>query len=246
MWLPFLQSRRRPRPPFKAYRRYLRWGLRFVLVLIAIDLFYLIHIWPDWEQFGQGPVAKSRFIQTYEARRQTDKTLPPLQWQPVPLNWIPKHVQRAVIVAEDARFYSHHGVDLIAFREAMSYNLQTRQFKYGASTLSQQTVKNMFFSASRNPLRKWHELILTISMEFNVSKKRILMTYLNIAEFGKGIYGVEAAAHHYWGSGVYSLNHWQAAQLAATLPSPLKHNPATRTTTFIQRARKIYNAQHRK
>lgn len=245
MSLFFRQSHRRSRSPFKAYRRYLRWSVRLGLVLIALDVFYLIHIWPDWEQFSQGPVTKSRFIHNYEAQRKIDKSLPPLRWQPVPLSRIPKQVQRAVIVAEDARFYSHHGIDLIAFREAMSYNLQTRQLKYGASTISQQTVKNMFFSASRNPLRKWHELILTIGMEFNVSKKRILMTYLNIAEFGEGIYGIEAAAQHYWESGVSSLNYWQAAQLAATLPSPLKHNPATYTPTFIHRARKIYNAQHR-
>jgi len=89
-------------------------------------------------------------------------------------------------------------------------------------------------------LRKWHELILTIGMEFKVSKKRILMTYLNIAEFGEGIYGVEAAARHYWGSGVADLNYWQAAQLAATLPSPLKHNPETRTARFMDRAELIY------
>jgi monofunctional biosynthetic peptidoglycan transglycosylase len=240
MRLPFRQSRRRSRPPFKASRLVANWAWRLGLVLIALDLFYLIHIWPDWEQFSQDPVVKSRFMQSYEARRQTDKSLPPLRWQPVPLSWIPKQVQRAVIVAEDARFYSHHGIDLIAFREAMSYNLQTGQLKYGASTLSQQTVKNMFFSASRNPVRKWHELILTIGMEFKVSKKRILMTYLNIAEFGEGIYGVEAAAWHYWGSGISDLNHWQAAQLAATLPSPVKHNPETRTARFLDRAERIY------
>ena len=240
MWLPFRQSRRRSRPPFKTSRQIINWAWRLGLVLIALDLFYLMHIWPDWEQFGQGPVVKSRFMQSYEARRQTDKSLPALRWQPVPLSRIPKQVQRAVIVAEDARFYSHHGIDLIAFREAMSYNLQTGQLKYGASTLSQQTVKNMFFSASRNPLRKWHELILTIGMEFKVSKKRILMTYLNIAEFGEGIYGVEAAAWHYWGRGVSDLTYWQAAQLAATLPSPVKHNPQTRTDRFLDRAERIY------
>ena len=240
MWLPFRQSRRRSRPPLKTSRQIMNWTWRVGLVIIAVDLLYLIHIWPDWEQFGQGPVTKSRFIQTYEAKRQTDKSLPPLRWQPVPLSWIPKQVQRAVIVAEDARFYSHHGIDLIAFREAMSYNLQTWQLKYGASTLSQQTVKNMFFSASRNPLRKWHELILTIGMEFKVSKKRILMTYLNIAEFGEGIYGVEAAAQHYWGRSSSELSHWQAAQLAATLPSPIKHNPQTRTARFLDRAELIY------
>lgn len=241
MWLPFLRSRQRRRhAPKKRFLRYLRWAFRLGLLLLALDLFYLIHIWPDWEQFGQGPVAKSRFIEAYEARRQQDRTLPPLQWQPVPLSRIPKYVQRAVIVGEDARFYSHHGFDLIALREAMSSNLQAGRFKYGASTLSQQTVKNMYFTASRNPLRKWHELILTIGMEFKVSKKRILMTYLNIAEFGQGVYGVEAAAQHYWGSNVSELNDWQAAQLAASLPSPVKHNPTTGTNRFMSRATTIY------
>lgn len=238
MWLPFRKRRRPSR--FGRYGRYIRWGIRVGLVLLALDLFYLIHIWPDWHAFNQGPIAKSRFIQGYETRRQSDKSLPRLRWRPVPLSRIPKKVQRAVIVAEDARFYTHNGFDVIAFREAMDYNLQKGKMKYGASTLSQQTVKNMFFSASRNPLRKWHELIFTVGMEFNVSKKRILETYLNVAEFGKGIYGVEAAAQYYWGRNATELNHWQAAQLAASLPSPIKHNPATRTRVFMRRAQRIY------
>lgn len=238
MWLPFRKRRRPSR--FGVYGRYLRWAIRLALLLLALDLFYLIHIWPDWQAFKQGPIAKSRFIQNYETRRQTDNTLPPLRWRPVPLSRIPKKIQRAVIVAEDARFYRHNGFDVIAFREAMDYNLQKRKMKYGASTLSQQTVKNMFFSASRNPLRKWHELIFTLGMEFNVSKKRILETYLNVAEFGKGVYGVDAAAKYYWGQNLGNLNRWQAAQLAATLPSPVKHNPATRTKVFLQRAQRVY------
>jgi monofunctional biosynthetic peptidoglycan transglycosylase len=240
MWLPFAKLRRRRRSRLNAVWRYLRWSLQIALILLAVDLLYLVHIWPDWNAFAQGPISKSRFIQTYEAQRQADKSLPPLQWQPVPLSRIPRQVRRAFIVAEDARFYSHPGIDLIAFREAMNYNLQTGQLKYGASTISQQTVKNMFFTASRNPLRKWHELILTLGMEFKVSKKRILMTYLNIAEFGKGIYGVEAAARHYWGRDISEVSYWQAAQLAATLPSPIKHNPQTRTTLFLERAERIY------
>ncbi len=238
MWLSFRKRRRPSR--FGVYGRYLRWAIRLGLLLLALDLFYLIHIWPDWQAFKQGPIAKSRFIQNYETRRQTDNALPPLRWRPVPLSRIPKRIQRAVIVAEDARFYRHNGFDVIAFREAMDYNLQKRKMKYGASTLSQQTVKNMFFSASRNPLRKWHELIFTLGMEFNVSKKRILETYLNIAEFGKGVYGVDAAAKYYWGENLANLNRWQAAQLAATLPSPVKHNPATRTKVFLQRAQRVY------
>ena len=210
------------------------------LVLLALDIFYLIHIWPDWQAFAQGPIAKSKFIQLYQQKQKAELSLPRLRWQPVPLNTIPKHMQRAVIIGEDARFYYHNGFDVIAFREAMDYNLENMQLKYGASTLSQQTVKNMFFSASRNPLRKWHELVFTLGMEFNVSKQRILETYLNIAEFGRGIYGVHAAARHYWGIPARALSPQQASELAASLPSPRKHNPATRTARFLRRSEKIY------
>jgi monofunctional biosynthetic peptidoglycan transglycosylase len=146
-----------------------------------------------------------------------------------------------VIAAEDARFYSHNGFDLIAFKEAMDTNLELMRFKYGASTISQQTIKNLFFTSSRNPLRKWHELLLTIGMEFNLEKDRILETYLNVAEFGEGIYGVQAASLYYFKVPVYSLTEEQAAELAATLPSPAKHNPHTRTRRFLKRTQRIYH-----
>lgn len=127
----------------------------------------------------------------------------------------------------------------------MDHNIEKLEMKYGASTISQQTVKNMFFSASRDPLRKWHELIFTISMEFFVPKKRILETYLNIAEFGPGIYGVEAASRRYWGIPASKLSPRQATELAATLPSPKKHNPQTRSRYFKRRANKIQRHMNR-
>lgn len=217
-----------------------RWGWRVLVILVALDIFYLMHIWPDWEAFSRGPVNRSQFIENYLQQRQQNPGMPPLRWSPVALQYIPKYMQRAVIVGEDARFYWHNGFDLIAFREAMDYNLENLELKYGASTLSQQTIKNMFLSPSRNPLRKWHELILTLGMEFNVSKDRILETYLNVAEFGKGVYGVEAAAHYYWGIPVTQLSLRQAAELAASLPSPRKHNPRSRTRWFLRRTEKIF------
>jgi monofunctional biosynthetic peptidoglycan transglycosylase len=237
-----LFRRKRSKKPGRLARlpRTLRWTLRIVLVLVALDMFYLLHIWPDWDAFAQGPVAKSNFILAYEQRRQAQPELPPLQWRPVPMSRIPPHMQRAVIIGEDARFYWHSGFDLIAFREAMDWNIENRRLKYGASTLSQQTVKNMFFSGSRDPLRKWHELVFTFGMEFNVSKDRILETYLNVAEFGPGIYGVEAAARHYWGIPAAQLSVGQAVELAASLPSPRLHNPQTRTPRFLRRAERIY------
>lgn len=221
------------------WHRRMVWAIRIGLVLLALDIFYLTTIWPDWHRFKHGPIAKSAFIKHYQQQRRTDKTLPPLQWQPVPLADISLYIQRAVIVAEDARFYQHSGFDLIALKDAMDYNIERMSIKYGASTISQQVVKNMFFSASRDPLRKWHELIFTISMEFFVPKRRILSTYLNIAEFGAGVYGVEAAARHYWGISAKQLSEAQAVELAATLPSPRKSNPATRTPWFTAHAAKI-------
>jgi len=221
-------------------RRFLIWVLRIVPIIIVLDVFYIMSIWPDWEKFGTGAIPKSNFIKAYEERQKKTSNLPSLLWRPIPPNWIPRHLRRAVIAAEDARFYYHNGFDLIAFKEAMDTNLELMEFKYGASTISQQTIKNMFFSGSRNPLRKWHELVFTIGMELYVDKDRILNTYLNIAEFGQGIYGVEAAAQRYWGISAHTLTEEQAAELAATLPSPIKHNPATRTKRFQKRTEKIY------
>ncbi len=168
-----------------------------------------------------------------------DRDLPSLRWRPVSLTEIPRHVRRAVIVAEDSRFYQHGGFDLIAFRDAMDYNVAQGRFALGASTISQQTVKNLYLSSSRNPLRKWHELILTWGMERNLSKDRILEIYLNVAEFGPGIYGVEAASQVYWGKSVLRLTLSEAAELAASLPSPKTNNPATRTQRFRKRVHKI-------
>lgn len=218
----------------------LRWAARALLVLLIVDLFYLAVTWPDWRKIAAGPVPRSQFMAEYLHRRAEDTSLPRMHWSPVPLVTIPKYLVRAVIVAEDSRFYEHSGFDLIAFKEAMTYNWNEGRFAFGASTISQQTVKNLFLSSSRNPMRKWHELILTWGMEHNLTKHRIMEIYLNDAEFGPGIYGVQAAARAYWGLDASQLSPQQAVELAATLPAPTKNNPATRTRQFESRTKKIY------
>jgi monofunctional biosynthetic peptidoglycan transglycosylase len=219
--------------------RVLRWSWRLLPILIMMDLVYLIGIWPDWDLYAAGPVQRSSFIRSYEFEQHQHPDWPKLRWHPVPIEQIPRSMVRAVIVAEDARFYEHDGVDVEALKEAMEYNLSEKRFVYGGSTISQQTVKNVFLSPSRNPLRKWHELVLTIGMERQLSKKRILEHYLNVAEFGRGLYGVDAAARHYWGVPASGLNGRQAIELAATLPSPVDNNPKTRTRVFQNRVKKI-------
>lgn len=215
------------------------WVPRIVLALLVFDVGYLVGIWPDWKRYNKNPVPESRFIEKYRKELPRHPEWPTLRWQPVPIRVLPDHVLRAVIVSEDSRFYSHSGFDPDAFLEAMEYNLAKKRVVYGASTISQQTVKNMFLSASRDPLRKWHETVLTFFMERHLSKRRILELYLNAAEFGQGIYGIDAAAHHYWGISASQLSLEQALELASTLPAPAKHNPATQTKFFVHHKQKL-------
>ena len=218
---------------------FFRWGFRILLLIVIVDIGYLIGIWPDWDLHKEGPVQRSNFIRDYIHQQPLRSDWPELSWKQKSLDDMSEHMIRALIVAEDSRFYDHTGVDLEAFKAAMKENLSRKRFVYGGSTLSQQTVKNMFLSASRDPLRKWHEVVITFGMERNLSKQRILEIYLNVAEFGRGIYGVEAASQHYWGISSSELSPSQAIELAATLPSPVKHNPDTRTRTFESRVKRI-------
>lgn len=209
------------------------------MLIFIMDTGYLIGIWPDWNLYSEGPIQKTSFIRTYIFDEYRNKDWPGLRWQPIPIETIPDHMIRALIVAEDSRFYSHSGIDTDALKKAMEYNLSEKRMVYGASTISQQTVKNIFLSPSRNPLRKWHELVLTLGMERNLTKRRILELHLNVAEFGRGIYGVEAAAKYYWGIPASRLSVNQAIQLAATLPAPVNHNPKNRTKFFNKKVKKI-------
>jgi monofunctional biosynthetic peptidoglycan transglycosylase len=218
-----------------------RWTVRLLLLFLVVDLFYLAVNWPDWNKLVSGPVPKTAFMLDYEQAHAKNGHAGKFNWRPVPLSVVPKHLQRAVIVAEDSRFYEHSGFDLVAFKEAMDYNMAEGRLARGASTISQQTVKNLFLTASRSPLRKWHELILTWGMERHLSKRRIMELYLNVAEFGPGIYGVQAAAQAYWGVNIGDIGPRQSAELASTLPSPVRNNPATRTQRFQNRATKIFN-----
>jgi len=216
-----------------------KWGGRALLALFFIEIGFIWGLMPDWDEFRNGPIPKSRTIKKYEYHTMVEPSSPPLRWIPVDLKTLPRYVSRAVVVAEDARFYKHKGLDQEAIEKAIEYNLSKGRIVYGASTISQQTIKNLFLSHSRNPLRKLHEVILTYMMEQNVGKKRILEIYLNIAEFGQGVFGVEAASRFYFNKPSRYLTLGEAVELAATLPAPSKSNPLTRTAFFIRHVNKI-------
>lgn len=233
-----------PPPPSKR-GSWMRRALYAILAIIVLDVLYIAIRLPDWSQIATGPLPKSAFIEDYEQAREDDPKLPPLRWKPVTLASIPRHVIRAVVVAEDSRFYMHSGFDTEAFSDAMELNMAKGRFIYGGSTISQQTAKNLLLSPSRNPLRKWHEVVFTYFMEKNLRKRRIIEIYLNVAEFGRGIYGVEAASQAYFRKPVSAVTENEAIELAATLPGPANHNPASRTRFFLRHKRTVARHYYR-
>jgi monofunctional biosynthetic peptidoglycan transglycosylase len=147
---------------------------------------------------------------------------------------ISPHMARAVVAAEDANFCNHWGFDVAAIRDAVSDGSNR-----GASTITQQTVKNVFLWHGRSYIRKAMEAVLTPAVEFVWSKQRILEVYMNIAEFGTGVFGVQAAARRYFDVDAADLTAVQAARLAAVLPDPKGRNPSGKTTFMRQRSAAI-------
>ena len=143
----------------------------------------------------------------------------------IPLNQIAPNLQHAVIAAEDARFYQHHGFDWHEIQIAAGDDLEGGRFR-GASTITQQLVKNLFFGTGGSILRKAAEFTLVPLAELFLGKQRILELYLNVVEWGPGIYGADAACHAYDGTAARNTDRQQAARLAAILPAPLKRKPA--------------------
>jgi len=142
----------------------------------------------------------------------------------IPLGEISRDLQHAVVAAEDARFYQHHGFDWHEVQIAAEDDFEGDRTR-GASTITQQLVKNLFFGTGRSILRKGAEFTLVPVAELVLGKKRILEIYLNVVEWGPGIYGAESACHYYNGTAARSVSREHAARLAAILPAPLKRRP---------------------
>lgn len=138
----------------------------------------------------------------------------------VPYERISKNLKRAVIAAEDSKFNTHEGFDWDGIQKAYEKNLKKGKIVAGGSTISQQLAKNLFLSTKRTPWRKLEEAAITLMLEQMMSKRRIFEIYLNVIEWGNGVFGAEAAARHYYGTSASRLSAWQAARLAAMIPNP--------------------------
>jgi monofunctional glycosyltransferase len=157
----------------------------------------------------------------------------------VPYTRISKNLQRAVLVAEDSRFWEHEGIDVEEIRKSIEINLERGAAVRGASTITQQLAKNLYLSPSRDPFRKFRELIIARRMEAALPKARILEIYLNVIEWGDGIWGAEAAARTYFGVPASALGREQSALLAGAIVNPRVLNPARPTARLLSRQRLI-------
>lgn len=161
------------------------------------------------------------------------------QWIWIPLSKISSDLQRAVIAAEDASFFVHEGFDWEGIRDAALYNLEAGELKRGGSTITQQVAKNLYLSSERSLFRKVREALITRSLEHRLTKTRILELHLNVAEWGRGVYGAEAAARHHFGKSASELTADEAAWLAAILPSPQRYDPLRKTAFLTRRHQRI-------
>ena len=192
-----------------------------VLAVIAVQLWFLSHL-IYWNSYNP---ASTAFMDRY-AEHPGAK---PVRQIWVPYTRISEHLKRAVVAAEDAKFLDHEGFDWEAIVKARQKNEERGKVVAGASTISQQLAKNLFLSGSRSWARKGQEAAITWMMERTLSKRRILEIYLNVAEWGEGIFGAEAAARHHFGIPAAALTPEQAAWLAAILPSPKRYDRGRQT-----------------
>lgn len=198
-------------------RRYsLRITFSVLLIFMAMQLWYGAHV--IW--LRQHNPTMTSYMEIGLARLQKTHPNAVLTQHFVPYVHISDHAKRAVLGAEDSKFASHIGFDVEGIRHAIQKNLRAGEKVAGGSTISQQLAKNLFLTGSRSYGRKIQEAIITLQLEVLLSKERILELYLNYAEWGSGLYGIDAAAQYYFGVSASQLNSWQAARLAAMLPKP--------------------------
>ncbi len=195
-------------------------------LLVAVYVGYEWATWPDVARLAHENPATTAWMEMRAAEAKAKGVRPRRIQIWVPLQSISANLKNAVLIAEDAAFFQHEGFDYSEIREAIKADAEKLEFARGASTISQQLAKNLYLSPSKNPLRKLKELLLTLSLERHLSKQRIFELYLNVIEWGDGVYGAEAAARTYFSTSSSDLSREQAAALAAVIINPRRYSPA--------------------
>jgi monofunctional biosynthetic peptidoglycan transglycosylase len=218
---------------------------RIGLYILGISLGLLVAAYfllvPDFSRWKKENPNRTSFMKYREKEWAEKRSSPRIQQAWVSLGRISPYLVKAVLIAEDDKFWKHEGFDYESIQKAIEKDLQAGRFKFGGSTISQQLARNLYLSPEKSLLRKAAEAVLTWKMERTLPKKRILEIYLNVAEWGEGIFGAEAAARHHFGKSARDLSPQEAARLAAVLPNPRKYNPAGEQKYVVNRARSIHS-----
>ena len=222
--------------------------LKYIFIALAIFLFidigrYAFYDIEKLEKNNPIPTAFMEYRMDQWKDKGEEKTIIQ-KW--VPLKKISPYVIKAVLISEDDKFWKHEGFDAEALESAFEKNLKSGKFGFGGSTISQQLSKNIYLSPSKNPIRKIKEAIITYKIEKSISKKRIIEMYLNIAEWGDGIFGIEAAARHYFHKSAKNLTAMEAAKLASVLPNPIIYNPIGKQKFVVKKSNRIYKIMQRR
>lgn len=211
---------------------------RALIALLALGVGYAAFIYltlPDVRSLRTSNPESTAFIElrVREARARGEQPKRIQRWAPYAR--ISSNLTRAVLVAEDSRFWTHEGIDLDELKESIEANIERMEFARGGSTITQQLAKNLYLSPSKNPVRKLRELLIARRLEAELSKQRILELYLNVVEWGDGIYGAEAAARTYFRKSASQLTASEAALLAGALTNARLLNPAHPTARLRRR-----------
>jgi len=232
---------RKPKPDknrskSRAIIRVIKWAI-FIPVIIFIA--HQAITWPKVKPILKTNPKTTAFIELYKQKEKKAKRKPKIRWQWLPYSQISYNLKLAVLVSEDIGFFSHKGIDLAELKIAIMDSFKEKKLPRGASTITQQTAKNLWLSPNYSPLRKIKEIILAMELEYYLPKKRILEIYLNIAEFGPGIYGVQSASHYYFQKSASELNEQESAYLSAILPKPSKWRPDSKSQAYQNRVQII-------
>jgi monofunctional biosynthetic peptidoglycan transglycosylase len=208
-----------------------RLAFRAFLVAAAVLLVFAAWVWlglparSEVRGLAQTNPARTRLMEQREAEAKAKGHKARVVQSWVPLSRVSRHLIHAVLASEDQNFFGHEGVDWKALEESIEKDVERRRFSRGGSTITQQLAKNLYFGTSKTVSRKLRELVVTRWLEADLSKARILALYLNLIEWGDGVYGCEAAARHWYGKPASDLSPAEAAGLAAMIPNPRRLNP---------------------
>jgi monofunctional biosynthetic peptidoglycan transglycosylase len=220
----------------KIIRRIFLWLLIApILIVLALQAYFFVQIW-WWVDHNPGSTSFMRHQLAVLRDKNPDARLKH-RW--VPYNRISTNLKRAIIAAEDANFSEHEGVDWEAMQKAWEKNTKKGKVVAGGSTITQQLAKNLFLSGERSYLRKLQEIAISYMLEYWMDKERIFEVYLNVVEWGNGVFGAEAAAQHYYGISASQLTASQAARLAVMLPRPRYYDGHRGSAQLVQRTNLI-------